>query len=99
MAASLTCSPALARPSHRIRRMEEALADPQIATRAVIHRHDSAPGLADPLTVPVAAFRLRHGGPSVETAPRQVGADTDAVLREIGYSEQDIAGLRTAGDI
>ena len=86
-------------PASRVRRMEEALADPQIATRAVVHRHDPAPGLDGPLTVPVAAFRLRHGGPSVETAPRQVGADTDAVLREIGYSEQDIAALRTAGDI
>ncbi len=86
-------------PASRVRRMEEALADPQIATRAVVHRHDPAPGLDGPLTVPVAAFRLRHGGPSVDTAPRQVGADTDAVLREIGYSEQDIAALRTAGDI
>ena len=86
-------------PAGRIRRMEEALADPQITTRAVVHRHDPAPGLDGPLTVPVAAFRLRHGGPSVETAPRQVGADTEAVLREIGYTEQDIAGLRAAGDI
>ena len=79
--------------------MEEALADPQIATRVVVHRHGPAPGLDGPLTVPVAAFRLRHGGPSVETAPRQVGADTDAVLLEIGYGEQDIATLRAAGAI
>jgi crotonobetainyl-CoA:carnitine CoA-transferase CaiB-like acyl-CoA transferase len=79
--------------------MEEALVDPQIATRAVIHRHDPAPGFDGSLTVPVAAFRLRHGGPSVETAPRQVGADTDAVLHEIGYGEQDIAALRAAGNI
>jgi crotonobetainyl-CoA:carnitine CoA-transferase CaiB-like acyl-CoA transferase len=86
-------------PAARVRRMEEALADPQIAARAVIHRHDPAPGLDGPLTVPVAAFRLRHGGPSVETAPRQVGADTDTLLREIGYGEQDIAALRAAGDI
>jgi crotonobetainyl-CoA:carnitine CoA-transferase CaiB-like acyl-CoA transferase len=86
-------------PAGRIRRMEEALADPHIATRVVVHRHGPAPGLDGPLTVPVAAFRLRHGGPSVETAPRQVGADTDAVLLEIGYGEQDIATMRAAGDI
>lgn len=52
-----------------------------------------------PLTVPVAAFRLRHGGPSVETPPRAVGADTDAVLLEAGFTGDEIAALRQAGDI
>ncbi len=84
-------------PCGRIRRMEETLADPHLATRAVLHRHAPAPGLDRALTVPVAAFRLRHGGPSVETAPRQVGADTEAVLREIGYSADEIAALRASG--
>lgn len=86
-------------PCGRIRRMEEALADPQIPTRALLHRHAPAPGLDRPLTVPVAAFRLREGGPSVETAPRQVGADTDAVLQEIGYGAEEIVELRAAGAI
>ena len=84
-------------PCGRIRRMEETLADPHLATRAVLHRHAPAAGLDRAFTVPVAAFRLRHGGPSVQTPPREVGADTDAVLREIGYSPDEIAALRAAG--
>lgn len=84
-------------PCGRIRRMEETLADPHLATRAVLHRHAPAAGLERAFTVPVAPFRMRHGGPSVETAPRQVGADTDAVLRELAYTDTEIAGLRAAG--
>lgn len=54
-------------------------------------------GLDRAFTVPVAPFKLRHGGPSVERAPRQVGADTEAVLRELGNSDAEIEGLRAAG--
>lgn len=86
-------------PCGRIRRMEETIADPHLATRALLHRHAPAPGLDRPFTVPVAAFRLRHGGPRVESAPRQVGADTDAVLREAGYADEEIAALRAQGAI
>lgn len=86
-------------PAGRIRPMREAMADPQLDTRAILHRHDPAPGLSNALTVPVAAFRLAHGGPSVETAPRQVGADTRAVLREIGYNDSDFEELRHAGAV
>ena len=32
-------------PASRVRTMGEALADPQIASRGVLHRHDSAPGI------------------------------------------------------
>ena len=86
-------------PAGRVRRMQEALADPQLETRTIVHRHDPAPGLSRPLTVPVAAFRLAQGGPSVETAPRQVGADTEAVLREVGYSDPEIEQLRRLGAV
>jgi len=86
-------------PAGRVRRMQEALADPQLETRTIVHRHDPAPGLSRPLTVPVAAFRLAQGGPSVETAPRQVGADTEAILREVGYSGPEIGQLRRLGAV
>jgi crotonobetainyl-CoA:carnitine CoA-transferase CaiB-like acyl-CoA transferase len=86
-------------PVGRIRTLREAVADPQLPHRAVLHRHAAVDAIGGPLTVPVAAFRLRHGGPSVETPPRAVGADTDAVLREAGFTDDEIAALRLAGDI
>ena len=86
-------------PVGRIRTMREAVVDPQVPHRAVLHRHAAVEAIGGPLTVPVAAFRLHHGSPSVETPPRPAGADTDAVLREAGFTPAEIVSLRDAGDI
>ena len=76
--------------------MAEALADPHFTERRVFHKFDSVPGVDGPVGVPLAAFKFAHGGPSIETPPRKMGADTEAVLRELGYAASDIAGLRAA---
>src|SRR6202167_5354072 len=44
-------------PASRVRTMGEALADPQIASRNILHKHESAPGIEGSLSVPVAAFK------------------------------------------
>lgn len=83
-------------PAARVRTMAEALADPHFETRRVFHRFDSAPGIEGSFTVPLAAFKFAHGGPSIETPPPVMGADTDAVLAELGYAQAEIAELRAA---
>ena len=83
-------------PAARVRTMAEALADPHFTTRRVFHKFDSTPGIDGPLGVPLAAFKFAHGGPSIEHPPREMGADTEAVLRELGYSSDEIAGFRAA---
>ena len=83
-------------PAARVRPMAEALADPHLAGRGVVHRHAGAPGVDGPFAVPLAAFKFAHGGPSIETPPPQCGADTDGVLGELGYSAGEIAALRAA---
>jgi len=84
-------------PAARIRRMEEALADPQVATRRILHRHDVAGSVADGLTVPVAAFGMSAGDPAVSLPPQPVGAQTEDILGELGYSGTEMADLRAAG--
>jgi crotonobetainyl-CoA:carnitine CoA-transferase CaiB-like acyl-CoA transferase len=86
-------------PAARVRRMAEALADPHLDSRGVIHRHAGAAGVDGPFAVPLAAFRFAHGGPSIETPPPAFGADTDAILGELGYNAADIAELRSTGVI
>src|SRR5690606_36862811 len=72
-------------PAARVRRLDEAMADPQIATRGVVHRFpEGAPGVDGPFGVPVAAFKFAHGGPRVDSPPPPLRADTEAVLRELG---------------
>jgi crotonobetainyl-CoA:carnitine CoA-transferase CaiB-like acyl-CoA transferase len=83
-------------PAARVRTMAEAVADPHLATRGVFHHHDGAPGIDGGFGVPVAAFKFAHGGPSIETPPPLMGADTDAVLAELGYTSAEIAAFRDA---
>ncbi len=87
-------------PAARVRTLADALADPQVASRNIVHRYESAPGVAGQFGVPVAAFKFaRGGGPQVDTPPPQMGQDTEAVLGGLGYSAAEIAGLRAAGVI
>ena len=73
-------------PAARVRTLDESVRDPQFAARHVTHRHDGAPGVEGGFSVPLAAFKLAHGGASIETPPPEFGADTDAVLTEHGTS-------------
>lgn len=57
------------------------------------------PGVGKPLTVPVAAFKFAHGGPSVERPPARVGEHTDEVLAAVGFGAADIAALRKSGAV
>ncbi|OJW24128.1 MAG: hypothetical protein BGO51_06910 [Rhodospirillales bacterium 69-11] len=86
-------------PASRCRTMGEALADPQMQSRGILHRHEGAPGVDGPFTVPVAAFKYAHGGPQVDRPPPGFGEHTDEVLGELGYAPADIAALRAEGAI
>jgi crotonobetainyl-CoA:carnitine CoA-transferase CaiB-like acyl-CoA transferase len=83
-------------PAARVRTLAEALADPHLEGRRIVHRHASAPGVDGPFAVPLAAFKFAHGGPSIETPPPAFGADTESVLGELGYGAGEIAALRAA---
>ncbi len=86
-------------PAARVRRLAEAVRDPHFATRGITHSHESGPGVEGSFTVPLAAFKFAHGGPRIETPPPQLGADTDAVLAELGYTDSEVAAFRGAGVI
>ncbi len=83
-------------PASRVRTMGEALADPQIASRGLLHKHEDAPGVPGSFTVPVAAFKFAHGGPQVDRPPPMFGQHNDEVLASLGYSAADIEGFRAA---
>jgi crotonobetainyl-CoA:carnitine CoA-transferase CaiB-like acyl-CoA transferase len=88
-------------PAARVRTTAEAMADPHLAARGnLLHRFpEGTRGVDDAFGVPVAAFGLAHGGARVDTPPPRLGADTDAVLAELGYAPGDIAALRAIGAV
>src|SRR4030095_8810328 len=86
-------------PAARVRELREALADPHLQTRGVLHRHADVPGVGKPVTVPLAAFKFAHDGPSIERPPARVGEHTEEVLAAVGYTSDQIAALRRSGAI
>ncbi len=80
-------------PASRVRTLEEAVGDPQVAHRDAIASH--AGGLQHPL----AAFTADHDGPAVASAPQETGADTDAILAAVGIDAAQRADLRARGVI
>jgi crotonobetainyl-CoA:carnitine CoA-transferase CaiB-like acyl-CoA transferase len=86
-------------PAARVRALHEALADPHLKSRGVLHTHAEVPGVGKSVSVPLAAFKFAHGGPSIERPPARLGEHTDEVLKQSGYDAGEIAALRTAGAI
>src|SRR5476651_1866549 len=70
-------------PAARVRTMAEAVADPQLASRGIIHRHSSAAGIAGGFGVPLAAFTFAHGGPQIDAPPPMLGQHNEEILREL----------------
>ena len=70
-------------PAARVRTMGEALADPQLASRGIIHRHDGATGVVGAFSVPLAAFTFAHGGPQIDSPPPALGQHNDEILSEL----------------
>ena len=75
-------------PAARVRTMGEALADPQVATRGVIHHHAAATGVDGGFGVPLAAFTFADGGPRIDSAPPTLGQHNDEIFGELGYGRR-----------
>jgi crotonobetainyl-CoA:carnitine CoA-transferase CaiB-like acyl-CoA transferase len=77
-------------PNGQVRGIGQVLAHPQLAARSMIRQVDSPVGL-----VPVIASALRLSrSPALLHSIPSLGQDTEAILRELGYSPAHIQQLR-----
>ena len=82
-------------PSGPINRVSETLASPQaLARKMVAETRHSVAGTFRSLGLPI---ELSETPGSIRLEPPILGADTDTVLDELGFSLEEIAGLRSSG--
>jgi crotonobetainyl-CoA:carnitine CoA-transferase CaiB-like acyl-CoA transferase len=84
-------------PCGRVQSMTEALSDPQVAAQEMVLTvphpgHGDVKMTGFPMKFEASPLQIRHPAPDL-------GAHNEAILREAGYSEADIAQLITNGVI
>jgi crotonobetainyl-CoA:carnitine CoA-transferase CaiB-like acyl-CoA transferase len=77
-------------PAGEVLDVPQVLEHPQVVERGLIHRFDQVPDVDRPVSVVRAGFRLASGDPAPASAPPALGADTERLLGELGYSKSDI---------
>lgn len=82
-------------PSGPINRVSETLASPQtLAREMVMETRHSVAGTFEMLGLPI---ELSETPGSIRLEPPVLGADSDAVLNELGYSVKEVGEMRAAG--
>jgi len=82
-------------PAGEVLTIPEALDHPQVRERRLVETFEDVPGADRNVSVVRAGFRLASGDPAPESAPPVLGADTNALLAELGYEPSEIESLRS----
>lgn len=84
-------------PAGEVLSIPDVLKHKQIVERGLVTRFPDASGVEGEVAVVRAGFRLASGDPAPATPPPVLGADTDTLLGELGFTAAEIATLREDG--
>jgi CoA:oxalate CoA-transferase len=85
-------------PAALVRTSADVLELPLLRERGALQQ-THAPGRPESVTLLNAGFVADRDGPRLRSPVPALGADTDAILRELGYSDDEVQSLRAAGSI
>ena len=86
-------------PAGEVLDVPAVLEHPQVLTRGLLKTFESAPEVARSVRVVRSGFRLASGDPEPTSPPPALGADTDDLLTELGFSRDEIDALAREGAI
>ncbi len=86
-------------PAGPVMDVAAVLQHPVIAERGLLATFPDAPGVGRDISVVRTGIKMDGAAPSVTTPPPELGADTEAVLGELGLTADEIAALRESGAI
>lgn len=90
---------ALGVPAGAVLELPDVLAHPVVRDRGMVARFTDVPGVNRDIEVLRTGIKVDGAAPAVTTPPPELGADTDRVLSDLGFSMAEIAAMRARGDI
>jgi crotonobetainyl-CoA:carnitine CoA-transferase CaiB-like acyl-CoA transferase len=86
-------------PAGEVLDVPAVLEHPQVSERGLLKTFASVPEVDRPIHVVRSGFRLASGDPQPSSPPPALGADTDDLLRELGFGKREIDELAREGAI
>jgi crotonobetainyl-CoA:carnitine CoA-transferase CaiB-like acyl-CoA transferase len=86
-------------PAGEVLDVPAVLDHPQVLERGLLKTFPSVPEVDRPIRVVRSGFRLGSGDPQPSSPPPVLGADTDDLLRELGFCKREIDELAREGAI
>ena len=80
-----------------VRDLYQAIENPQVVHRGLMHRFPYDVELGYAICVPKAPYQLSKTGAHIHSPPPRVGQHTDEILHRLGLGEAEIRDLHTTG--
>ena len=81
-------------PAGQVLSVPDAIAQPQIAERGMIAAFEDAPGVGRDIRIARPGIKLDGAPVTTGSPPPLLGEHTDALLAELGYSDEEIEALK-----